>query len=369
MLEIGGIEYRLTELKKIGARAEREHGTSIRSQTPVGAAGLTYGHLLDPRIPILLESRKRYRFDSWPELARILDECWRYDEEDERTQVIPPELEKYFVPFRVKPFTVTPEMRMQDLLRQVREVTGEPSELITVPKEDVSWESARSSDRITRENALQKLWGACGPASQSLNERLVAVGGLPAVTYERIFEGAEDARLLEAFLQIGVSETVLIQISERSIHEFTIEKRPDGKAYLHQGYLSGYSALWWAGARGTDRSPFFTLTGTSATKMREKRDVYGQGRPIPLERFAELLGRYLFADVHGTESAQVWSELPFNPGASDEDRRWAGNSIALQVKVIELANESAARKALRDSGQNLPITTLVMREAERLLNK
>lgn len=369
MLEITGTEYRLEDLRKIGQQAEETHGTKIRPETRLGHDDLLYRHLLDPRVPILLTSRKRYKFASWTELFRVLDDSWRYNEKDERTQAIPQAVEKYFVPYRIKPFTVTSEMRMEDLLTTLREHSGEPSELITVPNEDVSWAQARSADRLSRENALQKLWGACGPASQSLNERLVGLGGAPVVTYQRIFEGVEDARLLEAFLRIGVRETLFIQISERSIHEFTIEKRPDGTAYLHQGYLSGYSAMWWAGVKGSDRSPFFSLTGTNATKMGEARNTYGLGRPIPLDRFAELMGGYLLADVHGPKAAQVWAQLPFNPGAAEEDSRWAGNSIALEVKVIQLADETAARKALGDGAGKTPLTTLIMREAEGLLNK
>lgn len=373
MLDVGGTEYRLSDMRKIGTWALQEHGQAIPPETRVGDNGLRYGHLLDPRIPILLESRRRYQFTSWPELTRILDECWRYaerDEWDERPEAIPAALEKYFVPHRVTPFTVTPEMRLEDLLTQLRDLNGEYSDLISVKKEDINWKvAATSTNRIDREAALQKLWGACGPTAQSILERLVAVGGAPVTTYRRVFEGVEDARLLEAFLKIGVRETVLIQICEPSVHHFTIEKRPDGTAYLVQGYISAYSALWWAGAKGSDRDPFFTATGKTAVELGKARKEYGLGQPIPIDTFAGLMCQYLLADVHGAKSGQAWRTLPFNPAGTVDDDRWAGNSIILELDVIQLADEAAARRTLGDSGANLPLTTLLMREGEHLLNR
>lgn len=370
MLDVGDREYRLSDMRKIGEQAEKQHGNALRPETPVGEAGLRYGHLLDPRIPILLESRKRFQFKTWPELIQILDNCWRYEGEGENVPHIPSALEKYYVPHRVTPFPITPQMRLEDLLKRLREVTGGYSDLITVAKEDVNWQvAATAPKRVDREAALQKLWGVCGATAQSLVERLVGLDGCPVTTYRRTFEGAEDAWLLEAFLKIPVSETVLIQICEPSVHHITIEKRPDGTAYLLQGYLSAYSALWWAGVKGSDRAPFLTATGTAATKLTEVRKVYGLGRPIPMNDFAGLLCQYLLADRHGPQSGKAWSKLPFHPGAVADDDRWVGNSIILEVDVIQLANESAARKALNDNGQNLPLTTLVMREAETMLNK
>lgn len=370
MLEVGGIEYRLSDMRKIGERAQQQHGNALRPQTKLGEAGLLWSHLLDPRVPVLLESRRRYVFTSWSELIRILDECWHYDAVGEETPRIPIALKKYYVPHRVKPFEVPKDMHMEDLLKVLREQTGEYSELMSVQKEDINWKVAETAPkRLDREAALQKLWGACGPTAQSFAERLVGLGGCPVTTYRRVFEGAEDAWLLEAFLRVGVGETVLIQICEPSVHHITIEKRPDGSVYLLQGYLGSFSALWWNGVKGSDRDPFFTATGTVATELVKARKEYGLGQPIPIDKFAGLMCKYLLADVHGPKSGLAWSKLPFNPGLAKDDDRWVGNSIILEVDVIQLADEGAARKALGDAGRNLPLTTLVMGEAERMLNK
>src|SRR4051812_11447399 len=50
MLEIGGVEYRVEDMRKLGVAAQKKHGQGLAEATPVGPAGLTWGHLLDPRI-------------------------------------------------------------------------------------------------------------------------------------------------------------------------------------------------------------------------------------------------------------------------------------------------------------------------------
>lgn len=381
MLEIDGIEYRVSDLRGIGAQAEKEHPKPIDPKTEIGKAGLCYGHLLDPRVAILLDSRKRYRFRSWTELSQILNKWWRYDPQDEHSQAIPAALEQYYVPFRRDPYKLTDEMYLDDLLEQWRKHTGTHSDLIEVRKANTNWDyAANSPNRKLRESALQALWGVCGNAAQSLVDRLAALGGRPVRTFHRDFEGAEDARLLEAFLKLRVRETMLIQICEPSAHQFTIEKRPDHTAYLHQGYISAYSALWWAGAPGAERDPYFTATGTIAKELIKVRNTYGLGKAIPLDEFASALCTYLLADVHGPESVAAWRRLPFNPGQIEDDDRRAGRTVTiklkdeeppepkpiiLKVEVIQLADEKAVRKELDDGGKNEPLTTLVMRESAR----
>lgn len=370
MLEIADIEYRFADIEQIGLAAKDKIGKRLTDTTPVGPDGLVWGHLLDSRIRILLESPARYRFTNWDQLSRTLNASWAFEEENERTHYIPTAISGHVVLPRTAPFPIPPNTTLEALFAGVRQASGTHSDLVSIPKPDESWATAASAAaKIDRHNALQKLWGVCGAASQSLIERLYSAGAGPVETFNRVFEGAHDARLLEALLKLPVRETVFIHIAEPAIHEFTIEKRPDGQAYLHQGYLSAYSAMWWAGIKGADVPPFFTLTGKPAELMREHREMFGLGQPIMMETFAWMMYSYLLSDTHGENSGNAWKKLPFNPGIAEEDERWKGRSIVLQVKGFQLADEAGARKALADKGRNLPLTTLIMAESGRLLAK
>jgi hypothetical protein len=125
--------------------------------------------------------------------------------------------------------------------------------------------------------------------------------------------------------------------------------------------------MWWAGVKETDVPPFLTLGGKEAKIMREWRGMFGLGQPIAMESFAWLMYNYLLSNTHGKDSGEAWKKLPFNPGIADEDERWKGRSIMLQVKGFQLVDEAAARQQLGDKGRNLPLTALVMEEAARLL--
>jgi hypothetical protein len=360
-LLVGDELYTLSQLRKIGEEVKHKYDTDLGFQKAFKETNpvykdLTWKQMLDPRINILINSAERYQFESWTALQEAIDSIWGTGEEK-----IP---EKINSDYKMK--LEEGPMKFEGSLEDLIEKLGSKSEWVQL-KVDELWEAAKkSTNQKEAIRNLQTLWGACGPSAQALIERIAALGGKPKKILDKYCVGKYDASELQTLLLLPVKGTTLIQINEEKIHQYTIEKRTDGKAYFHQGYLSGYTAYWWAGLVN-DVEPFLTLGAKAAEEIKKQRDIYGKLKAIPLETLASKLGEYLLTDVHGEASDKIWRTMPFHPEGSEE-LRWKGKTITLQVEVYQMGNESAVHQALEDTEETLPLIKLVMTETKKLID-
>lgn len=359
-LVVGGKFYDTSVLRHLGEPVKNKFDTDKAFQEKftdeyVVEGGLTWKQLTDQRVGILAGSGDRFSFRNWQEVQAGVAP-WGADGSDP----IPKSLLRYKLEVEENKFAAYPRLEAAVAALGSRDI---PLEGISI---DARWNKLKLA--TTKKEALieiQSLWGVCGSSAQTLIERIWAAGGKPKMIHGKSHVDKHDAAELAGLLALPVANTTFIQINEPLIHQFTIEKRPDGKAYLHQGFISNYNALWWVGM-AEDIAPHLTLTGKKAEDMIAVRDKYGMGRPINIGSLAMGLRNYLEAGLHGEVSAKIWSTLPLNPVASEE-MRWADQPIILNAQFYQLEDERAARQKLEAYNATAPLIELVMLETSKLL--
>ena len=322
-----------------------------------GGGGLTATRMGDPRVIALAAAKERYRFDSWEGLETTLSKSWPEFSDDG----IPATLDSSTV--AVEPGRLLPLGSLRAAIAQLGAI-DEP----VVANVDSRWrkleEATKARDVQAKEvtGDLMTLWGACGPAAQTLIERLQLAGGDLRKVHQRDYVDKQDAADLQALLTLPVATTTLIQINEPLIHQFTIEKHADGQAFLHQGYIFNFNALWWLGLE-KDVKPHLSAQPEAVDLLRQAREKYGKMRGFDPSRIASNLSDYLALGTHGEESDKIWGRLPFNPKSSEEVR-WKGYPITLKIEIYEVGNEAKVRGGLKA----IPLIGVVMKETEELLD-
>lgn len=190
------------------------------------------------------------------------------------------------------------------------------------------------------EGLFSAAWGACGPTAASLLGRLNDLGVRMEQRSKKRYAGSAGGKELIELIGADVKQVTLLNIYDPSIHEFTLELHPDGKAVLHQGYIGAYSALWFAGLqelsdeelRGTlsaattsygEQSAKYGAAvssdrlGTLKKEIMRIRDEYGRGQVLDrdkLRAFAETLGVFVGAGhANNPTASEAWKRLPFQP--------------------------------------------------------
>lgn len=197
------------------------------------------------------------------------------------------------------------------------------------------WDQLKHPKKVLAKNALTQIWGICGMANENLILKLKSLGAKPQMIKRLKFEGKKDAESFRAFLLMPVETTTIIQISNPILHEFSIEKRENRTAFFHQGYLSKFNALWWAGLLDDEKGLYDVNIKDLMSQHKEK---YGNLRPINLKELIYALAELLEADKFGEEAVRVWSKLPFpaEPSVSTTHSK-----IEFQLTLYEFLSEDA----------------------------
>jgi hypothetical protein len=149
------------------------------------------------------------------------------------------------------------------------------------------------------------------------------------------------------------------------VHEFTIEKRPsDQAAVLHQGYLSAYNSLWWAGLAENLNS----LAQDPKEAITRMRDIYGGGRKINISELAKNLADFMSAPTINSKQAKAaWGQLPFNPGAAPNSEEKPN----LIVRVWHVGNPKTVIEELEKTLNSKEewVTTAVQKEVLEVYKK
>jgi hypothetical protein len=118
-----------------------------------------------------------------------------------------------------------------------------------------------------------------------------------------------------------------------SIHDCIVEVHNGGAAYLIQGYMSGYSALWWL-----SRTPIDVVMGTPVIGLDGMRETWGQMRQINATTLGILYGNYL-----ASPNLENWKELPFHPRVQPPVD---ASPLKLTCKRYDLTNPATVAAAL-----------------------
>jgi hypothetical protein len=283
----------------------------------------------DPRfLRIALDEVNKWAFDSWELLVQALD-SWGGQ----------------------APYS--------PLLHQHREPTRPDSVL-----------SKWNPDAITQDNALEheatfnNVWQVCGQTATFMISRLHDLMGNVTLAYKKELHAA-NANELAAMLQADVEGVTLFNIGNRLVHEFTIEKRPsDQRSVLHQGYLSAYNSLWWAGLR----EDLISLVQGPKDAISRMRDVYGKGQTIAIGPLVEQLIRFMTAErIDAPQAQEAWKLLPFNPMV-------APNSVeppSLIVSVWQVQSPDTVLRSLEETlgSRQEWVTTAVQHEVLSVYQK
>jgi len=205
------------------------------------------------------------------------------------------------------------------------------------------------------------LWDVCGQTAEYLISRMHDLAGKVELELELTLKGAEGVSTLKKILLSPVKQISLINIGNPQIHEFTIEKRPsDQAAVLHQGYLSAYNALWWAGLE----EDLIHLKAGDKAAIEAKRDNYGKGRPINLEELAHNLAGFMSAKMINSPEAQAaWRQLPFHPNAKlDFD---VSPDLLVRIWVVNEPGKFFENLGIKDEW----VTSAVMQEVRGVYSK
>jgi hypothetical protein len=261
-------------------------------------------------------------------------------------------------PSRLSPEQRTRPMPLEDVLdpRAAKWANISPGD---------AWEKARNPDRFgatAAKNAFDYLWTSCGQASESLQQRLEAAGGRLIELAKLEYIGTADANKLGALLKLPVRDTTLLVVRDPGLHEFTIEKHSNGNCYLHQGYISNFSALWWAG---------LTQEHVMGPRVKEtviaSRAQFGNRQPIDILALADGMAAFLASDTYGEGALAAWNRLPFVPSTPKESSISTSSAqIRLVVDIFQLGDEAAVRAAFGALHSGCPLFELVLREAAEI---
>jgi hypothetical protein len=210
--------------------------------------------------------------------------------------------------------------------------------------------------------ALDSAFGNCGATAKNLIGRIQDLGGtVEMLAEEEGLLGDEGAATLLALLQAQHQDRVLINIGNPVIHEFVLERAPDGTFVLQQGYQGGYDALWWA-ELGHGRS---VLAGGDVPKMTVFRQDYGGSRQVDMATLRRNLTAFMKAPGLRSECARTaWQLLPFrylHEFQDDGDPTW--NVRVWAVRTPQTVIGALAARHVVDPGYNSWLTTAVLQEA------
>lgn len=234
------------------------------------------------------------------------------------------------------------------------------------PDLGLAWQRAMDPARygyFAAKSGFDTLWTSCGQATESLLKRLDSLGARRLKLGSFEFKGAAGASPLAKLIKLPVRATTLLVLRDPSVHEFTIEKHPDGRAWLHQAYISNFSALWWAGLDLEEPQ----LDHLVAARVTENRNAIGNRNVINIIAFANAMRHYMEQDNYGEAALAAWNRLPFVPNESNI--RTLQGKVQFTVEAFQLAGESEVRAALHDIHAQYPFFELVLREAREIKAK
>jgi hypothetical protein len=207
----------------------------------------------------------------------------------------------------------------------------------------VNWNPARdvTPDNVgTYDHAFRTAWSNCGQTAEYLIGRIQDLGGDVQREDTLLIGQGEGARLAQCLLTV-VTRRTLINVVNDQVHEFTIEKRSEDQgAILQQGYLSGYSAIWWAGLD----AELIDAPQTARQDLLDMRADYGPTRAIDLITLGANLTRFLAAEQINSEAARAaWRDLPFHPNGALP----SANPPSFQVRVWSINEPDTVRETVR----------------------
>ncbi|MEO1272183.1 MAG: hypothetical protein AAFX99_29150 [Myxococcota bacterium] len=318
----------------------------------------------DPRVRTLAMARENYTFASWQALQQAIDTHWG---KGLPTDKIP------------SSFIMGGDWAQAPPL-PTRNLAGMNTELASLlpkdalPQEPLNntggWpltEAATKENAESQETAFRTAYNACGFTAQNILATVQAKGGEMQLVHEHQFEGMDAATDFETLMMATVSKTTFFDVVIRQVHEFTIEKHADGKQVLHQGYLSGYNALWWSG----HDDELIEEAVAAHPEVAQARELMGKGKPFDRatlrDEIVAKMGDFLRTDVYGdSESKAAWENLPFHPGDTGPEKyqkndKTRTNKVKILVKVYQPQNEAAVLEALHGNDGDF-LSSLVMDE-------
>jgi hypothetical protein len=179
-------------------------------------------------------------------------------------------------------------------------------------------------------------WSTCGQTGEHLTSRLGDLGADIQRENETSFPQGQGAAL-RALLVADVQVLTIFEIFNMRQHHFVIEKRPnDQQAIMQQGFISAYTATWWAGLT----PGLHTLKTADLATMTQVRSAWGLAQPVDLGQLGTLLGAFLAEPRLNTQGAlAAWDALPFLPGL----REWSQDvAPSWEVKVWSVHDPDTA---------------------------